>query len=213
MDVSEIVSSINDHGFEDASEDRKVEKINNALWAIEGLAPWPWLEKTTTLNFNGSSPNPTNMPADFKAVLWVTDTTNGVSIWPERASTIRDRYGNNLNDVNDPFAYYFIGNTIYFYPIPESSTGRFTLDYIATQTEVTAATLEAAILLPKRHHEAIVFKALMSLYAMEDDPEQLNVFTNLYNTKVAEMHEDMYRRQYQRADRIFVVDEDDDYYL
>lgn len=211
MDVSEILTELTDHGFEDTSTERKLAKVNDALWDIESREPWPFLEKTATLNFNGASPAATNLPADFKAVLWLYDNTNGVTLWPERLSTVRDRYGNTINQVSDPASYYFVAGELRLYPVPASSTGRFQLDYMATQTEVTENTLQAAILIPPRHHQAIVLGALWRLYKMEDDPENGNAFQIDYENRLQQMHEDLFRRQYQRSDQIFVVDEDDLY--
>lgn len=211
MDVSEILSELVDHGFEDTSTERKLAKINDALWDIESREPWPFLEKTIALNFNGSSPTPTNMPSDFKTALWLYDNSNGVTIWPERLSTIRDRYGNTITQVGDPASYYFVAGQLRLYPVPPSSTGRFQLDYVATQPEVIETDLQASILLPPRHHQAIVLGALWRLYKMEDDPENGNMFQIDYENKIQQMHEDLFRRQYQRSDQIFVVDEDDIY--
>jgi len=211
MDVSEILSELVDHGFEDTSTERKMAKINDAVWDIESREPWPFLEKTLALNFDGASPTPTNMPTDFKTTLWIYDNTNGVTIWPERLSTIRDRYGNQITQVSDPASYYFIAGQIRLYPVPPSSAGRFQLDYIATQPELTENSLQASILLPTRHHQVIVLGALWRLYKMEDDPENGNMFQTDYENKIQQMHEDLFRRQYQRSDQIFVVDEDDLY--
>ena len=212
MDVSEILSELVDHGFEDTSTERKLAKINDAMWDIESREPWPFLEKTTTLDFDGTSPSPTNMPADFKTVIWLYDNSNGVTIWPERLSTIRDRYGSVLTQVSDPASYYFVGGQIRLYPVPPVSTARFQLDYVATQAEVIESTLQSAILLPPRHHQAIVLGALWRLYKMEDDPENGSMFQVDYENKIMQMREDLFRRQYQRADQIFVIDEDDEYY-
>lgn len=209
MNVSEILTQLTSHGFEDTSTDDKVAAINDALWDIESREPWPFLEKTTQLSFNGSSPTPSNMPTDFKAALWIYDNTNGVSIWPERASTIRDTANTQINLVSDPQAYYFVGNTIKFWPVPGAATNRYQMDYIATQPAITSTSVEADILLPKRHHKVITLGALWQLYKMEDDPENGNMFQIDYENKINLMAEDLFRRQYQRADRIFVVDEDD----
>lgn len=210
MNVSEILTQLDNAGFEDTDEADKLDAINDTLWDIESRALWPFLEKTTTLNFDGSSAAATNMPSDFKAVMWLYDNTNGVTLWPERLSTIRDRYGSQISQVSDPLYYYFIGDSLRLYPVPPASTGRFQLDYVASQPEVNAATAEAGILLPKRHHRLLVMGALWRLYEVEDDPEQGAVFNNRYEERIARMSEDLFRRQYQRADQIYVVDEDDE---
>lgn len=211
MTVAEILEELVAYGFEDTSTETKLRKINTTLWDIESREPWPFLEKTVALNFDGSSPTPTNMPSDYKATLWLYDNTNGMSLWPERSSTIRGRFGNVITQVSDPFSYYFIGNTLKLYPVPPAATGRYQLDYIATQPEVDETTVEAGIMLPVRHHDAILLGTLWNLYKMEDDPENGNMFQIDYENKIQSMHEDIFRRQYQRADQIFIVDEDDIY--
>ena len=211
MTMAEILSELVDHGFEDTSTERKLAKINDTLWDIESREPWPFLEKGLALNFDGSSPTPTNMPADFKQVMWLYDTTNGVTLWPERLSTIRDRYGATINQVGDPFSYYFLGSTLKLYPVPPVSTGRIQLDYYAQQPELGETAAENTFLLPPRHHGVVTLGALWRLYKMEDDPENGNVFQIDYENKLQQMHEDLFRRQYQRSDQIFVIDEDDLY--
>lgn len=209
MDVSEILEELLNHGFEDTDANQKVRVINDTVWDIESREPWPFLEKTTTLNFDGISAAPSNLPSDFKHVLWLYDNTNAVTLWPERLTTIRDRYGNSISQVDNPASYYFVGSQLRLYPIPPASTGRFQLDYIATQPELSSTSLEANILLPPRHHRAIVLGTLWRLYKMEDDPENGNMFQIDFENKLQQMREDLFRRQYQRADQIFVIDEDD----
>lgn len=211
MDVSEIVEELLSHGFEDTDTNQKIRVINDTVWDIESREPWPFLEKTVALNFSGASPSPTNMPTDVKAVTWLFDTINGISIWPERLSTIRDRYGVNINQVGDPASYYFVAGNLRLYPVPPAATGRYQLDYIASQAELTGTSLEADILLPPRHHRAIVLGSLWRLYKMEDDPENGNMFQIDFENKLQQMREDLFRRQYQRSDQIFVIDEDDLY--
>lgn len=211
MDVSEIIQELNNHGFEDTDSTQKMLVINDTLWDIESREPWPFLEKTTTLNFNGSSEIPTNMPTDFKAVMWLYDTVNAVTLQPERLSTIRDRFGASLTQVTDPLMYYFVGSSMRLYPVPPSATGRYRLDYFATQPELTSSDVEASILLPKRHHRIISLGALWRLYKLEDDPENAQQFQEDYEGRITTMREDLFRRQHQRADQIFVTDEDDEY--
>lgn len=210
-DISEIITELNAHGFEDTDEIQKLSVLNDTLWDIESREIWPFLEKTVALNFDGISPAPSNLPSDFRAVLWLVDTSDGRTIWPEKLQTVRDRYGSQLGLVADPFIYYFLGSSLRLYPTPGASTGRFQLDYIATQPKVNAATLEAAIYLPKRHHRVITVGALWRLYKQEDDPENAIQHQTDYENRILRMREDLFRRQYQRADQIFVIDEYDDY--
>lgn len=211
MTVQEIIDELTDHGFEDTSTAQKLRVVNDTMWDIESREPWPYLEKTVALSFDGTSPAPSDMPTDFKAVLWLYDNTNGVSIWPERLSTIRDRAATQITLVSDPIYYYFVGLQLRLWPIPAAATDRYQLDYIATQPELNETHVDADILIPPRHHRVIVLGSLWRLYKMEDDPENGNMFQIDYENKIMQMREDLFRRQYQRADQIFVVDEDDEF--
>lgn len=210
MNVSDIFTELDGHGFEDTDAAARLNIINDTLWDIESRAPWPFLEKTIALNTDGSSPTPTNMPTDFNKVLWLYDNTTKISLWPERLSTIRDSHGFELAIVGSPISYYFLGNSLRLFPTPPASTGRFQLDYFATQTPVVESSPASAILLPVRHHRAIVLGALWRLYKREDDPENGAVFQQDYENKILQMKDDLFRRQYQRSDQIYVIDEADE---
>lgn len=212
MNVADIVTELNNTGFTDVSDSQKMFVINDTIWEIETSEPWPYLEKSVALNFDGINPQPSNIPSDFNKVKFMVDTSVGVTIWPERVETFRDRYSNNFltqTGIN-PFAYYIWGGIIRMYPIPPVSTGRFYMDYIATQPALLSSDLEAAILLPKRHHRLITLGAAYKLFAMDDDLENASAWQSMYNDKLTAMHEDLFRKQYQRPDQIFMVDADDD---
>jgi len=213
MDVSEIIDRLDAIGFEDTADEDKMDVINDTVWDIDSRALWPYLEKTVALDFDGSSPTPTNLPADFKSVIWLYDTTNGITLWPERLSTIRDRHGTEVTTTGDGLVYYFVGSNIRLWPVPSASTGRYQLDYFASQPELTTLSLEADILLPKRHHRTILLGALWRLYKNEDDPEQGTAFQSDFEDRISQMRADLFGRQHQRADQIFVIDEDDEYYV
>lgn len=212
MTVADMLAEIAQHGFGDVDTTQQLRAINNTLWYINGLERWPFREKTTTLNFNGSSATPTNWPTDFSKVIWIADTTTGNAVMPERLETIRSQYTGNLTTVSDPAGfYYFVGTTPFFYPVPTASTGRYTLDYIARQTALNANSIETDILLPPEYHQYVVMGALVRLYLMDDDTEEAPLFKAEFQEGLQIMREELLRRQYQQPDRIFVTDEYDDW--
>lgn len=212
MNVSDIFTELDNYGFQDTDTTARLNAINETLWDIESREPWPFLEKTVALNTSGASAVPTNMPTDFSKVLWIYDNTTGVSLWPERLSTIRDSHGMELSTVGTPTSYYFVGPSLRLFPMPPAATGRFQMDYIASQVKVTDTTVEASILLPPKHHWAILLGTLYRLYMKEDDPENAGTFKQDYENRLLIAREDLFRRQYQRSDRIYVIDEDDEAY-
>ena len=92
--------------------------------------------------------------------------------------------------------------------IPSAST-TLRLRYLKKQAEVTYSSVEADILLPAEFHEAIVFGCLERLYDKEDDPELATRFEQHYETKLQTMRQQLLMQQYDRPQRIHVVDDAD----
>lgn len=217
MNIADVITELNNHGFQDTDTTQKLAVINDTLWDLEAIEPWPFLEKSIALNTDGTNPYPSNFPSDFKQAVYVADTLVGQGVFPERVETVRDRYSDQFLTSKDsnPVLWYLWGGVLRFYPIPPAAAGRFYLDYIATQSTVNENTLEAEILLPKRYHRAITLGSVYKLYAMEDDLQNAAAFQSMYEDKIARMREDLLRKQYQRPDIVFMTDADDDpeYYL
>lgn len=215
MNVSDMTSEISDAGYGDVSSTRQVSYINDTLWDITYREKWPFREKNVIFTFDGISDVPTNWPTDFSQAVWVYDTDLGDAIWPERIETIRDRYANALTNTavnNVVFAYYFVNKTMHFFPIPPAdNTGRYQMDYIAQQPTLTAASLEADILLPPAFHRAIVAGTLYKLAMLYDDVDIAPIYQAEYENKLVQMREELLRRQYQRPDQIYVTDESDEW--
>jgi hypothetical protein len=152
------------------------------------------------------------MPANFKSVKWVYDTTNRVSLRHVRLEEFRDKHQSDASTSGDATIFYFVGNTLKFFPVPAASTTRYTMDYYAFQPEVTALSGEAAIYLPPRHHRTVVLGAVSKLYQLEDDPELAAVFKQDYEQRLATMNHDLQKTQFTTPDRIFVIDEDDEWH-
>lgn len=209
-DVSALVSELDDHGFADTASARKVGVINDTIADICSREPWPFLEKEFQLTFDGANGLPSNFPADFSKAVGLHDPATGFPIAWERWEVIRKRFANQLNvlGLGSPINYYFVAGKLKVYPIP-AATQLIDLDYICFHPTVTAATLEAGILVPARHSRVIVLGSLYKLYSMEDDPELSTVFATEYEHRLSIMREDLIRVQYDTSDRIFVQDADD----
>lgn len=210
MTVADMLADINSHGFTDTPDTQKLILLNDTIRDVNSRERWPFLVKTTNLNFDGSSPTPTNVPSDMRAVKWITDLTTGQTIWPERDDTIFNRYGNQLTMVDIPFAFYFVGTALKFYPIPPAATGRYQLDYWAVQSAVDASTSESSILMPPQHHRVYTLGTLAKLYSQEDDNDLASQKFQEFEARINTMRFDLFNQQTMRQDHIFVIDEDDD---
>lgn len=207
-DVSDLIAEIDDHGFEDAETARKAGVINDTLQDICSREPWPFLEDSVTLTFDGITAYPSNWPADFSKVLSIIDLSTGVKLAPERREVMRQSLTRSLADGGLPTIYYFLGTRASFYPVP-SEDYELAMDYLVSHPTITDTSVEADILLPARHHRALVLGALYKLYALEDDPELSALFKQEYEDKLLVMREDLSRLQYDRPDRIFILSDDD----
>ena len=212
--VQDWIDEINDHGFTDTSVTRKVAILNDTLWDICSREAWPFLEKSATLNFDGTGPAPTNQPSDFRQALsLVISTGNDASVAgqpldPERWDVMERRYGQLLNQAGTPCAYYFVGNQLRIFYVPGSDV-TLRLDYIANQPELTSASVETDILLPPQHHRAVVLGALYKLYDMDDDFDIGASFQAQYEDRILKMRNQLWTRQYDRPDRIYGIDDFD----
>lgn len=206
MDVAEILAELDDHGFTDTSEDRKVAAINFAIKNIAQRRAWPFIEKVTTISFDGSSPVPQDVPADLRTVMKIMD--GGRRIRPQRVDDVEEQLGARLLEAGTAYYYYFEGRELRVWQVPSAGTS-LRLRYLRFAPTVTATSDEAAIVVPSDYHEAVIFRALMRLYDLEDDPELASRFEAHYENVLAQMTEALTTQQMDQADFIHVVDDDD----
>jgi hypothetical protein len=211
MTAAEMLSLIDNHGFVDTDEADKLIALNDALWDLCSREPWPFLEKSIALTFDGSSATPTNFPTDFKSALSVVDTQFPRRLYPIRIEDFRSQLGAESSNTGDPTYYYFLARSFFVWPVPPSTNTTTVMTYLARQTALTADSVEADILLPKEHHVAIIDGALSRLYFEDDDPEYAADRMQSFEKRLQTMRGELWKVQYDRADTIEVVDEDDLY--
>jgi hypothetical protein len=198
MDVADMISEIDDHGFTDTEAARKVAMLNKAMYDIASRANLPWLLTTATLSFDGTSNvattgYPTNLDTVYD--LSRTDGSNFYPLEPIRLDDL-DKRGVDLAAVSDPQEYYFIGEQLTVNPRPASGT-TLRLRYYRVPAELTDATVEANVDLPKQWHDVLVLGGLYRLYDMEDDPEQSVRFQDHYERRLSTIGSE----QVQQVDR------------
>lgn len=203
MLVADIISELDDHGFQDDTTARKMVAINDTVADVCSREAWPFMEATAAVTISTDTPT---LPADFRASLALVIPSQGVVMVPERLDTVTKTYlvNNPNNSTGLPFLYYFIGNTMKVYPAPDVSyTG--TLMYVRNHPTLLSTDVEAAILIPVRHHRVITLGALAKLFAMEDDPDQSMYFAKQYEDRLVMMENDSWKRQYDLPDRVVDV--------
>lgn len=207
MDVAEIISDLNDHGFTDAATTSKVRVIQDVIWEIEAIRPWPFLETKTDLSFDGTSGLASNWPTDFRAALKLKNKATGRLLEPVRQDALEEMVGVDLAKVAAPVVYYTEAEKAYLWPVPSNGTS-VRMRYLRYSAAISDTSPETAILIPKRHHRVIVLGALIRLYDMEDDPELAARFEGHYENRLQKMAEDLFLKQYDRPDYVSVIDLD-----
>lgn len=207
--VPVLLGLLDDYGFADSDSDVKLAAIQGAIWEIEGRKPWPFLETSLDLNFDGTSGTATNLPTNFRASLRLKDLTTGSRILPVRLDDAEDAIGTDYTLTGDPSFYYFEGGQLKVWKLPVSATGRLRWKYIRWSDAVTESSAESAILIPKYYHEAILYGALLRLLDSEDDAELSVRFQGHYENRILQMESALFQLQFDRADHIAITDPDD----
>lgn len=209
MDVPALISALGDHGFSDIGTTRQVAVLQDAIWDIESREPWPFLETSINLDFDGTSSVPSNFPTDFRAALRLSDLSLQRRIRPIRLDDFEDNAATDYTMAGDPLFYYFQGGQLNVWPVPAAATARAKLRYLKVSAAITDTSAETAILIPKRHHNAVLYGALWQLYDMTDDAELAQRYQGHFEQRIASMSADVWKQQYDQPEYVHVIDPDD----
>ena len=205
MTIDQMFAEMDLYGFEDFDDDAKLILLNEAYFDIVTREAWPFMESISAI-IQPDGVAELDTPTDFQAVLSLIDTTNKLIVTPERGDVIEKNYMIDSSG-GIPTKYYFVGNTAYLYPTPSGSMS-YRLLYIKSPTTLAVDTVEADILIPSRHHSIIVYGALVKAFLVNDDP-QANTFQNMFETRYQQMRNDVWMKQYDRTDRVYIVTDSD----
>lgn len=214
MDVSAIFEELNDHGFDDASDDRKLSMLNSAYRTACSREPWPFLENFVRLTFTGTSYEPETAPPNFQAVISMK--LEGVPFGGGRIKNVREddydvQYGDNtIMAIGNPQVYYVDGQRgLHFYPAP-SSNQVVRMRYLQYPPALTATSLESDILIPEPfQRDILVNGAAYRLYSMNDDTDIAPVYQTYFENALSDMREWAFRKQYTDPQIIHPTDQDD----
>lgn len=205
--TADILSVINDHGFDDTDTTTKLAFLNDTITDFCARHPWPFLESSLNLTFDGVSNVPTNLPTNMRAVTSMVDPNTTRVIQPERLDSIEKSAADMITQVSDPLFYYFQGGQLRFAPIPTASfTAR--MRFLQFHPVVTSDTDTTGYLVPNRHWMALIFGTLVKLYDMDDDPEMSTRFEQHYEKRINDIVEELFKQQYDRPDHVVVTDPD-----
>ena len=208
MTLDEMYTMMELYGFDDFEDSQKLLLLNEAYLDVVTREPWPFLEKLITISIPTGTTQVTNSsfsgsPTDVGSVTSFIDMSNYIILQPERQDVIEKNYQiTNSNSL--PRVYYFIGEEMFIYPPATGASTSYRLSYVRIPSDLTSATTESEILIPKRHHSIIVYGALVKAFLVNDDP-QASVFQNMFESKYQQMRNDLWMNQYDRTDRVQVM--------
>jgi hypothetical protein len=200
----EMIDQLDVYGYKKISDVVKLQFINDAYYEVTSREPWTFMTKTNTVS-TSNGVNTVTLPTDFSKVRSIVDTTNGNPLIPERADTINKRFVGALTSGNVPKYYYFEGNTIRLFPVP-NGVFSLTVQYVAAPTALIQGGTEASILVPPRHHRLLVVGALERLAKLESEWDAAQAHRAEFDLRLEEARQDFTTQQYDRPDYIDVVD-------
>jgi hypothetical protein len=210
VDGTAFLSAFTDYGFEDSPTDTKVRALQGAVREIERQRPWPFMEQTLDLTYDGTSRFAETPPPRLRAVLRLKDTSTGRRLRYLRIDDFEDVVGTEYTKVGAPLFYYFDASQLAVWPIPPDGT-TLKLRLLQRAADLAADSAESAIGIPAQYHEVVLFAAVMRLADMEDDPEIAQRLEGLYRLAMQDMVEDAFKGQYDQPEYIHMTDVDDQY--
>lgn len=158
MNLGEARTEFQARGFDYLSSTRCNAYLNRALAAIATHATWPWLEATAS----GTAPLTIT---DLRAVLSCVDTTTGTELAPADRRALVALY-TTLTDTGPPEWWHRTSLTeVSVYPL--NTTDTITVRYVAHEAELTSDS--SSPLLPSRHHNVWVDRAVIEAYSDSDN--------------------------------------------
>lgn len=204
--VQDLMDAMTDHGFSDTTTARKTELINDAYQDICSREPWPFLEAQATVNTVASTAAIV-LPTDFRTAISLVINANSIVLMPKRLDDLTKQFAGNLTQVGIPGYYYFVGNSLRLYPVPDGIYA-ITLSYISAPAKLVNT--GDIPLLPDRHARAILLGAVASAYDMEDDTDLALKFDAKFEKRIATMKYDLNMQQFDRPDTVYNLHQFDD---
>lgn len=205
--VADWISNLADYGLgDDITSDDLLSIINGVIADVNSRQAWPFLETTASVNTVAGTAQVT-LPTRFSKARGIVIDALSWIVTPERRDTILKQYAGYLTQQGTPINYYFIGQNMYLYPVPDQIYA-LTMDYTQDEVQVTAATSLASLLMPFKHQSVYMWGIIQQLYALEDDTELYNLFGQRFEKKIVDMMEDIDMHQYDMPDRIVDVWDD-----
>ena len=206
--LNDIKDAMRAHGFTDMLDSDMEAIINDAYFDVCSRDTWPFLEKTANITISAGQGALTSQPTDLGSVLKAVIDATGTPLMPIRLDDFTTRFAGMLGSVGQPYYYYFIDDQMYVYPNADT-TYTLTLRYLATPQRLDNSLPGTSDipLIPDRHRRVILLGSLVSANAMEDDTDLAAWFEQQFEARLARMTQDLWKKQWDRPDMIYALDD------
>lgn len=191
--LNDMITEMRNHGFEDLDTATLTSLLNDAYEDVWGREPWPFREGQADVTLTAGTASVTT-PSDFGKVASIMVKDMGTNLEPMRREDIGKQFPGRLDEQDQPIWYYFIGNQLYVYPVPDT-TYTLTIFYLKDFTPMSNPTDSPAL---PSNHRIVVLGALVSAYDMEDDNDVALRFQSRFEARLQTVREEWWMEQYDR---------------
>ena len=204
--MTDWIDTMQDYGFEDLEQTTLARLLDDAHKELCLREPWPFMEKQDTIVQAAGDATVSTVNTLGSVLAFVNKTDSNVLV-PLRNDTQLKDFVYDLDTTGVPTQYYFIGDVLYLWPIPEAAT-TLQIRYLHRPTTLTVASADAAIDWPSRHDSVVLYSALSKAYLINDDPQSA-VMQQVMEQRLQVARNDLWMKQYDRTDRVIVLDDND----
>jgi hypothetical protein len=208
MDI--LIDDMEDYGFDDIKRASLARLIDDAHKELCLREPWPFLERE--LSFTQAANTAVVNPAGFSStplgkVLGFVNLTDKIVLTPLRTEAQLKDYVFSLDESGLPTDYYFVGDTLKVYPV-SSAECSLRIRYLTQPATLTTSSADSAFLWPERHDAVLLYAALSKAYYINDDPQGA-AMQQVMEARLQIARDDLWMKQYDRTDRMIVMDDNE----
>jgi hypothetical protein len=195
-----------DYGFDDLDRATLARLIDDAHKELCLREAWPFLEKQENIS-QAANDNSVTTTNPLGKVLSFVNTSDEVVLSPLRTDSQMKDFAYDLDEAGIPSYYYFIGEDMFVYPTPEVAK-TFRIRFLTQPSTLDINSSDSDFLWPERHDSVLLYSALSKGYYINDDPQGA-AMQQVMDARLQVARDDLWMRQYDRTDRVFVWDDNE----
>jgi len=204
--ISAWLDTMEDYGFDDVEQETLARLIDDAHKENCLREPWPFLERQETIT-QAAGDATVSTTATLGKVLAFVNKSDEVALTPLRIDSQLKDYVYDLDETGIPTHYYFIADQLYLWPTPDSAK-TLKIRFLTEPTTLTTNSDDSDILWPAKHDSVILYGALSKAYYINDDPQGASM-QQVMEARLQIARADLWSKQFDRTDRLVVLDDND----